>query len=213
MNVRVVYLLETPGPCRRSVVLAHGHGTAGALNLDWTRMREPLFSSFQADKGWGTTLGFIAQPFVTAALGFCLFPFYALTSGVQRISLDLLEGALGFGIVTGFVGLILTAFFAAPVFFWLRARGPVTWRQAVISGALIGNVPGVLIMGVLFLQGKAADPTALGLAFAAVRTILFGSCIGAAAAAAFWRIAGCEDEDSSPLDDQARCEPPNILGL
>ena len=164
-------------------------------------MREPLFSSAQrADKNWGVMLGFIAQPFVTAILGFSLFPFFLLSEPRARgISLgELVEGAFGFGIVSGSLGLILTALFAAPVFLWLRARGSVTLRHAVVSGAVIGNIPGLLLVGAIFLQGNAADQSALGFAFAAVRAIVFGSCIGAAAAAVFWRIAGCADEDAPP---------------
>jgi hypothetical protein len=137
-------------------------------------------------------LGFAAQPFVTAALGFSLFPFFVLsdprTAGIALG--ELLGGAFAFGLVTGVVGLVLTAILAAPVFLWWRARGPVTLRHAVISGVLIGNVPGALLLGAIFLQGKAADPTAVGVGFAAVRAAMFGSCIGAAAGAVFWRLAG-----------------------
>jgi hypothetical protein len=144
-------------------------------------------------------LGFVLQPFVTAALGFSLFPFFALTDPrIQRISLEsLLEGAFAFGLATGFVGLVLTALLAAPVFLWLRRRGPITRRHAVISGVLLGNVPGVLLVGAIFLRGEAADPTARGFAIAAVRTVMFGSCIGAAAGAIFWRISGCAEDTAT----------------
>ena len=92
-------------------------------------------------------LGFVAQPFVAGLLGFTLLPFLGLTDPRLRGTSSAIV-PLGFisGVLVGLVGLLITAFAAAPVFYWLRGRGRVTWRHAVIGALLFANTPPALLL-------------------------------------------------------------------
>jgi hypothetical protein len=136
-------------------------------------------------------LGFMAQPFVTALLGFLLFPFLAITDprlhGTSPGSL--VEVGFISGMLIGLVGLLITVCAAAPVFYWLRGRGPVTWRHAVISALLFANTPTTLLFGLISFHGRDPRLSAFDAAMIAVRVILLSSCIGAVSASIFWWIA------------------------
>jgi hypothetical protein len=134
-------------------------------------------------------LGFVAQPFVAALLGSTLFPFLALTDPRLRgASFSSLEVGFLSGVLVGLVGLVITVFAAAPVFYWLRGRGPVTWRHALISALLFANTPPTLLLGLSLFHGADPRLSALDSAMIAVRVILLSSCIGAVSASVFWWI-------------------------
>ena len=89
----------------------------------------------------------------------------------------------------------MTVFGALPTLAWLLKRGPISRRQALISGAVLGNVPGMFIVGTLaasrLSQGAMPDLNDLTYGPAgAVRAIAIGSFIGTASAAVFWWLAG-----------------------
>jgi hypothetical protein len=135
-------------------------------------------------------LGFMAQPFVAALLGFTLLPFLALTDPRLRgQSSASLEVGLMSGVLVGLVALVITVFAAVPVFYRLRGRGTVTWRHAVISALLFANTPTMLFFGLILFNGGDPRLSALDSAIIAVRVILLSSCIGAVSASVFWWIA------------------------
>jgi len=136
-------------------------------------------------------LGFMAQPFVTALLGFTLLPILALTDPRSQATSpgSLVEIGLISAVLVGLVGLVITAFAAAPVFYWLHERRRVTWRHAVLSALLFANAPTTLLFGLLWFHGWDPRLSAFDAAMIGLRVILLGSGIGAAAASVFWWIA------------------------
>ncbi|HET9360522.1 MAG TPA: hypothetical protein VFO58_12290 [Vicinamibacterales bacterium] len=141
-------------------------------------------------------LGFAVQPFVTGLLGFGLFPVVDYTGralyGGRPV--DALDAAISLGAGVGIAGLLVTLF-AFPTLMWLLKRGPVTRRHALISGAVLGNVPGALIVSLLaisrFRQGVMPGLGDLTYGPAgAIHAIVLGSFIGVTAAAVFRWLAG-----------------------
>jgi hypothetical protein len=141
-------------------------------------------------------LALAVQPFVAALLGFIIFPVVDYTGRALYGGrpFDPLDAAISFAAGAGLAGLLVTALGAVPTLAWLLKRGPVTRRQALISGAVLGNVPGLLIVGGLaasrLSQGAMPDLQLTYGPAGAVRAIAIGSFIGAASAAVFWRLAG-----------------------
>jgi hypothetical protein len=142
-------------------------------------------------------LGLAVQPFVTALLAFVSFPVVEYTGrplyGGRLV--DPFDGAVSFAAGAGIAGLVMAVFGALPVLAWLLKRGPISRRQALIFGAVLGNVPGVLIVATLAARGlrQGAMPGLSELTYSpmgAVRAIALGSFIGAASAGVFWWIAG-----------------------
>ena len=89
-----------------------------------------------------------------ALLGSTLLPFLALTDPRLRgASSANLEVGFISGVLVGLVGLLITIVAAAPVFYWLRGRGPVTWRHALISALLFANAPTTLLLGLILFHG------------------------------------------------------------
>lgn len=140
--------------------------------------------------------GLAVQPFVTTLLGASVFllDHARLAFSNERLA-DPIEAATAFGVLVGIFGLVVTAFGAYPALRWLVKHGPVTRRQTLISGALLGNVPAVLIMGAIAIS-RVRQGTMLGFfdfvydPAGVVRLIAFGTLIGAASAAVFWWFAG-----------------------
>jgi hypothetical protein len=137
------------------------------------------------------------QPFVTGFLAFSTFPIIDYTGGALYggRSADLLDAAISFAIGAAFAGFLITWLGAAPAFVWLRRRGPITRTKVFLSGAILGNVPAVLIVLSLAAsrssRGQIPDLDALMHGPAgAIRAIAFGSFIGVASAAVFWWVAG-----------------------
>src|SRR5512134_1676807 len=99
--------------------------------------------------------GLVVQPFVAAALAFALFPLIDYTGrlvyGGGR-TIDPVETAVGFGVMTGVVASFVTGFVAYPSLQWLLKRGPLTRAQTVIGGVVLGNVPGALIVLLLAVR-------------------------------------------------------------
>jgi hypothetical protein len=113
----------------------------------------------------------IVQPFVTGLLGFALFPALQYIGGPNAgRPADAFDAAISLGLGVGVVGFLMTIFGAFPALMWLLRRGPVSRRQTLVCGTLLGSVPGLL--------------------FAAVGAMVFGALIGVTSAAVFWRLAG-----------------------
>ena len=135
-------------------------------------------------------IALILMPFVSAAIGFLLFPFVA--AGIGGRPVDMLDGAIAFGLGMGIASLLVIVFGALPLLVWLLKRGPVTLRHALLSGAALGNLPVLLIVIRLLSMGLGSEAFFGGREWAlgAWRAVLVGSAIGMASAAVFWLVAG-----------------------
>ena len=132
-------------------------------------------------------LAFGLTPFVCAVLGFGLFPLLARTHSGRTV--DVFESAIGFAVLTGIVGGMITGAIAHPTFERLMKRGPVTATRTILFGALFGNIPAVIaIIGTVLVRRD------IGTLSEAVtgnwRAIAFGTAVGALSSAVFWSVAG-----------------------
>jgi hypothetical protein len=126
------------------------------------------------------------MPLVCAVFGFGLFPLLARTHAGRTV--DVFESAIGFGVLTGIVGGMITGAVAHPTFERLIKRGPVTATRTILLGALFGNIPAVMaIIGTVLVRRD------IGTLSEAVtgnwRAIAFGTAVGALSSAVFWSVA------------------------
>ena len=128
-------------------------------------------------------IAFLVQPLVCAALGFLLFPLVAFTAAGGGHTIDVAEGAIGFGIVTGLVAVPITGI-AASAFGWLTKDMTLSATRTMLFGVMFGNiVPAVAILGTALLRGLSALPGAI---LGSARASIFGTVVGALSGAAFW---------------------------
>jgi hypothetical protein len=140
--------------------------------------------------------GLAVQPVVSALLGFTFFHLEHASLGLSGIRISgPTQAGIVFGVIVGIFGVFVTAFGAYPALWWLLKQGPVRRWHALLAGALLGNVPGALIVGaiaisrvrqegILDLTDAAYGPAGL------LRLAVFGSLVGVASAAVFWWFAG-----------------------
>lgn len=142
-------------------------------------------------------LAFFAQPLVVALLAFAIFPVIEYTSrslsGMR--SVDMLDSAIAVAAGAGLAAVFVVAFGAVPLYAWFTRQGPITRNKVLLSGILLGNLPGVLVVMMQALAGGSRG-SAPGAA-EALRAVLIPSFVGAVAALVFWHMAGL-----------ARCEEP-----
>ena len=137
--------------------------------------------------------GLAVQPFVAAGVAFASFRFVMLdldgrTPGGGRV--DTMDAAVSVAFGVGIAAFFLAIVAVFPVFY-LAKRGPISLRVALLFGLGFGNLPVLLPMA---LSGPGE---------AGFRPIIFASMIGAACAAAFWKIS-IRGRDFSR--DEATCE-------
>lgn len=138
-------------------------------------------------------LAFGLTPFVCAVLGFVLFPLIDRTHPGRTV--DAFETAIGFGVLTGIVGGMITGAIAHPTFGRLMKRGSVTVMRTILFGALFGNIPAVIaIIGTVLVGRDIADAVS-----GSWRAIAFGTAVGALSSAVFWSVAGLQIA-STPTD-------------
>jgi hypothetical protein len=135
-------------------------------------------------------IALLLMPFVSAALGFLLFPILLLT--IEGTPADMIDGAVAFGLGIGIASVLVIVFGALPLLVWLLKRGPVTRRHALLAGAVLGNLPWVLIAMRLLSMGLGWEVLTGGHQWllGSWRALLFGSTIGMASAGVFWLLAG-----------------------
>lgn len=138
---------------------------------------------------------FFVQPLVVAILVFLFFPLidYSGRPLLGGRPSDPMGAAIAVAFGAGFASVFVVAFLAAPAYVWLQRRGRVTFRQTLISGAVLGNLPGVLIVAAAAMTGAGSEPGLTGLtygALGALRAIAIGTVIGTGAAAVFWWMSG-----------------------
>ena len=145
--------------------------------------------------GGRVLLAFFLQPLVVAALVFVLFPLIDYSGRPLHggTPIDPMDAAVAVAFGAGFASIFVVAFVAVPVYMWLARRGRVTLRQSLIAGAILGNLPGMLIVVAAALTGAGAEPGLSGLTYGllgALRAIAIGAIVGTGAAAAFWWMSG-----------------------
>jgi hypothetical protein len=155
------------------------------------------------DADFRMAFAFLVQPVVTGLLAFALFPLVELSHRALHggRAIDVMSSAVAFGGAAAIAGAFVTYFCAVPLGYWLRQRGAITRRLTLLIGAILGNVPLVVIavLAMLF-QGEgpplprpemgSSVPGFVGVVVEVVRPVLLGSCVGLVSAAVFWSIAG-----------------------
>jgi hypothetical protein len=157
-------------------------------------------------------VGLIVQPVVAALFGFVTWPIFDATrippSGTS--SRGPIGMAVWFALNMSWVSLFVAFCAALPLLYWLRGRGPITFRKTLVSGALLGNLPNAFVLMLITARAVVgplvgapeshppvvhapSDP--FGLMFLAplinlIRVTVYSSAIGATCAAVFWRIVG-----------------------
>lgn len=144
---------------------------------------------------------FFAQPVVVALLAFALFPAIEYTgrSLDGGRSVDMLDAAIAVAAGAGFAAVFVVAFGAVPLYARFSRQGPITQTKTVLSGILLGNLPGAIIVTLQALVGGDRRGTA-GLA-EALRAVLIPSLVGALAAFVFWHMAGLGRRQPAPKLD------------
>jgi hypothetical protein len=116
-------------------------------------------------------VGLVVQPFVAFAAASVAFP-----------------GPVALGAAVAAVFVVIVG--ALPAIAWLSRRGPITLGKALISGALLGNLPIVVILLVAALTDNLRVPesgSAIGV-LRMSRSVPFGTFVGMACAFVFWLI-------------------------
>ena len=116
-------------------------------------------------------VGLVVQPFVGLAAASVAFP-----------------GPVALGAAVAAVFVVIVG--ALPAIAWLSRRGPITLGTALISGALLGNLPIVVILLLAALTGNLRVPES-GSVIAVLRMLrsaAFGAFVGGACAFVFWLI-------------------------
>ena len=143
---------------------------------------------------------FFAQPLVVALLAFCLFPVieYSGRSLHGGRSVDMLDAAIAVAAGGALAAVFVVGLAAVPAYVWLSRRGTITRKQVVVSGVLLGNLPGVIIVSLQALAagGGGSHNVSFGVA-EALRAALISSLVGAAAALVFWSMAGLPEKETS----------------
>ena len=116
-------------------------------------------------------VGLVVQPFVAFAAASVVDP-----------------GPVALGAAVAAVFVVIVG--ALPAIAWLSRRGPITLGKALISGALLGNLPIVVILLLAALTGNLRVPesgSAIGV-LRMFRSVPFGAFVGMACAFVFWLI-------------------------
>ena len=116
-------------------------------------------------------VGLVVQPFVAFAAASLVFP-----------------GPVALGAALGAVFVVIVG--ALPAIAWLSRRGPITLAKALVSGALLGNLPMVVILLLSALTGNLRVPEGgpgLG-GLGPFESAAFGAFVGVSCAFVFWLI-------------------------
>lgn len=121
--------------------------------------------------------------------GFALFP--VVDAMVRGRTVDALQTAITFALLTGVVGAIVTALAAFPAFLLLTKRRIVSHTQTLLLGAAVGVVPAAVVLLVqVILRAGDTDTSLVQMATGVAPASAFGALVGVACAAAFWWVAG-----------------------
>jgi hypothetical protein len=115
--------------------------------------------------------------------------------------IDALDSALGLGTGVAFLAVIVTVFCAIPAVNWLNERRLLSLQRLLALGAVLGNVPFIVIVVVIVAVQMAKGNLSTdvgqywyGLGGAAMR-LGMGAIVGVGSALILWLVA-IEDNDS-----------------
>ena len=135
--------------------------------------------------------GFVVQPFAAAILGFTTFPLIDLSGRALYggVATDPMAAAVSIALGAGFAAFFVTLCGAFPVVVWLLKRGPLTLKQILWGGVILGNVPFAIIVPLAAITSSTdAGATWFG-PIAMVRALAAGAMFGLAGATLFWAIS------------------------
>jgi hypothetical protein len=136
--------------------------------------------------------GFVVQPFAAAVLGFIAFPLIDISGRALydgRAPTDPMDAAISIALGAGFAAFFVTLCGAFPVVVWLLKRGPLTLKQVLWGGAILGNVPLAIIVPLAAIaRSPDADASWFG-PIAMVRAVSVGAIFGIAGATSFWAVS------------------------
>ncbi len=141
-------------------------------------------SALRTSRLWAA---FAVLPFADALLAFIGFPLMSTDPG---------GAAVPFAVLTGCLGLVVTIAGAIPAVLTLMKRGPVSLRQLVAVGVLLGNVPfAVYVIGLVLpltlmhlIWGTLSQHllSLSDLIAGTLRAVALGSVMGAWSALVLW---------------------------
>jgi hypothetical protein len=152
-------------------------------------------------------LALAAQPVLAAILAAALYPLveFGGRAALNQRPADSSDAMLAFALGVAVVAVGMTVFVAAPLVLWLRRRGPVTVRHALLSGLLLGNAPAAfVIVRIMLAESARTVGSVIGSEGwrGGMRAVAFGSFMGVTLALAFHRM--CRSYltagDASPND-------------
>ncbi len=158
-------------------------------------------------------VGFALMPPAAAIIAVPLYAvMYAAGLLPHGAPIDSLDSALGFGTGVAFLAVIVTVFCAIPAVNWLDEHRLLSLRRLLALGAVLGNVPLlVIVVGIVATQLARGTLSAdvgqywYGLGGAAVR-IAMGTIVGAGSALILWLVA-IEDNDRWDTRERAGRRP------
>ena len=141
-------------------------------------------------------VGLVMQPLVAAAAAFLLFPALEYT-GRALENLDRPAGlhysrssggAISVAFGAALAAVFVVVFGALPAIGWVTRRRPITLAASLIAGAVLGNLPGVVILFLTWLNDAWARDAGRSGVLGLLRAVAFSSLVGMACGAAFWWI-------------------------
>ncbi len=133
-------------------------------------------------------VGFVVQPLSAAILGFIAFPLIDFTQSAIEGGrpTDPMRAAISIGLGAGFAAFLVTVCGAFPLVVWLLKRGPLTLKQILWGGAILGNLPFAVIVALAVLTNNVnVSASWLG----TLRSLALGALFGVVGAALFWAIS------------------------
>ena len=142
-------------------------------------------------------VGLVMQPLVAAAAALALFPVLEYTGravdytdrvgGVHHVRYSS-GGAASVAFGAALAAVFVVVFGALPAIGWVTRRRPITLAASLIAGAVLGNLPGVVILFLTWLNDAWARDAGRSGVLGLLRAVAFGSLVGMACGAAFWWI-------------------------
>ena len=137
----------------------------------------------------------VVLPLVDALVAFLGFPVVWWLGNHRTGSIYPQPAAVGFAILAGVIGLVMTLCGALPVVWSLAARGPIALKQLLVAGLVLGNAPAAasLLFIIPITLGHVANGTMAEhllpvseLLAGSLRVLAIGSAMGMISAAVFW---------------------------
>jgi len=137
---------------------------------------------------------FVVPPSIAALtfLGYLAIWDIGGPGALGSVPFDPVDSALSLATGVGVIAVVVTVFGAVPIVAWLNRRRALTLRTLLLVGAILGNLPFILIvLAVLATNGRLSSDVARvwdGSA-GAMRATALGFGYGVVSASLFWLVA------------------------